>query len=185
MYDTYFRAETSDLYCDFLTSKVKYNCINLIVFFDEEVNNTPDKPNRNFIFGYYSSDPYLVVANRLVIFISPTNFDLVKTPKICDGTIDSLLIYTVNAQTSINFLKAGKIGIINKNCAVEQLDNYYNILMQNYIIFFEEQLNRIPSQYEVNLYMSQALHHIGEHYKFSISENALIELMENEIEKYK
>lgn len=185
MFDTYIRAKSRDLFTDFLESKNKFNCINLIVFFDEEVNEEPEKPNSNFIFGYYSSDPYLVVANRLIIFISPSNFDLVGTPKICKNAIESLLEYTENPESKINYLETGKTGIINKNSAVEQLDIYYETLKNNYIIFFEEELKRVPTVQEVNAYMTKALFHIGEQYKFGESENALIELMKSEAEKCK
>jgi len=185
MYDTYIGKNTGDLYNDFINSRSKFDCLDMIVFFDEEINLVPQNPNNNFIFGYYSSDPYLVVANRLVIFISPSNFNLVGTPKICQGAIDSLVDYVKGAKESIYYLQTGKIGIINKKSAIEQIDVYIKTIKINFVMYFEEELKRTPSDTEIKLYMDQALFYIGEQYKYGESESGLIELMEKEILKYK
>lgn len=176
MYNVFIRnPENSDLLAKYIEAKSTYGCLSFIYFFGNEERVRTEDPNENFIFCYHSSNPYLIVVNRLVVFISHNNFDGVGAPKICKDSIDNLLAYIENHKSRIYSLNQDKLQVINKNYALENIDAFKTHLIDSYMIAYNQFCGTNPSDNEIQEMLKIANDHVGHHYKYGISESKLIE----------
>lgn len=164
----------------FVEAKEKYNCISIILFFNNDRVASKGELTNNGIYSYPSKSPYLIALNRLLIFISTNDFDTVSTPSICKGTINSLISYLEHHKTSIFYLEKNKLETIGKNYAGECVKKFVTYSLERFVDEFKNYLNREPSLEENNEIKSIIIGNIKDYYSLTTEENKMF----NEFGKY-
>ena len=157
----------------FVEAKEKYNCISIILFFNNDRVASKGELTNNGIYSYPSKNPYLVAVNRFLIFISTNDFDTVSTPSICKGTINSLISYIENHKIHIFHINKDKLETIGKNYANECAKMFKTYSLENFIIEFKYYLRKEPSPEDIKEMQNIIEDNIKDFYSLTTEEDKM------------
>jgi len=176
MYNTFYNSNSETVIQNFIEAKEKYGCLQTLCFFIEEERIDPENPNQNFIFCDKSTNPYLIVVNRLIIFISPNNFDVASPPKMCEGVIDTgkMLNAIENSKSQFPYIEYDLAQGIHKNCFNHNLELFIKHVLETYKFAYTKFIAPEVPEEKLNKAYQIAIKNLKEFYEYGKSENKLI-----------
>lgn len=176
MYNTFYNSNSGTVMQNFIEAKEKYGCLKTLCFFVKEERIDPENPNQNFIFCDKSTNPYLIVVNRLIIFISPNNFDVASPPKMCEGVIDTgkMLNSIENSQSQFPYIEYELAQGIHKNCFNHNLELFVSHVLDTYKFAYTKFIAPEVPEEKLEKAYQIAIKNLKEFYKYGKSENNLI-----------
>jgi hypothetical protein len=176
MYHTFVGSTTDTIIQRFQEGKEKYNCLQTLCFFIKEERIDPENPNQNFIFCNKSIDPYLLVVNRLIIFISSNNFDSVSPPKMCEGVIDKgRMLHSIQYYSKqLPYIEYDLAQGIHKNCFNHNNQIFIEHVLDTYKIAYQKILQQDVPKEKMQKVYEIAVKNIKDFYEYGKSESNLI-----------
>jgi hypothetical protein len=171
-----FHHENGTLLKRFVEAKNTWPCLEVLCFFIQEEREDESNPNQNFFITDSSSIPYFFAINRLLIFISPNQFDGVSPPALCNGAINTSTMLEVinNLEKSLPIIEYSKAYKIHENCFKNVRRSYYEHVMKIYSSVYQSHFGELPSNEQLKEVNEIAQRHIKTISEYGRSEQELI-----------
>ncbi len=176
MFNTFNGSNHTNILERFKEAKKDYDCLEVVLFFSREMKEDDSQINDNFIFCDNATNPYMLVVNRLLIFVSSKHFDSLSLPDIVNGelTRSDLQKAHQDRHQNLKFIPADKLQNIHYSAFSKNLVSFSKRATNNYLEAYQDFFRMMPSEEHMTTVRETILQYISSDYEYGITEKVLV-----------